>query len=209
MVAPRGRALVFLNIGCGRRETATSGHRAWGSRRRAGGRTSPPDVIGAMHAQQTHVHSWGGRTGGLNEERAALFSLHSNCSSTRSLGIALKMVDKEDTTKPTVYRGRSFQNREEVWGRSFPKSAGRSGECLGKDFKLFGESLSVRGSPIIKVEASLLVISLIFREISHRGDNVQGFDTTWAEVLLSMKKIAEDGILDILFKMRLREFQND
>ena len=56
----------------------------------------------------------------------------------RSLGTALKLVAKEDTTKPTVYWGRSFQNREEVWGTSFPKSAGRSREGLGKDFKLFG-----------------------------------------------------------------------
>ena len=58
MVAPRGRALVFLNIVCGRQKIATSGYRAWGSRRRAEERTSPPDVICAMYAHQTHVHSW-------------------------------------------------------------------------------------------------------------------------------------------------------
>ena len=90
------------------------------SRRPAEERTSPPDVICAMRAHQTHVHSWRGQTGGLNEERAALHSLHSNCSSTRSLGKALKLVAKEDTMKPTVI------------GR-------RSSECLGKDFNLFGE----------------------------------------------------------------------
>ena len=65
MAAPRSRALVFLNIGCGRQKI---------------------------------------QTGGLNEERAAQNSLHSNCSSTRSLGIALKLVAKEDTMKPTVCR---------------------------------------------------------------------------------------------------------
>ena len=30
--------------------------------------------------------------------------------------------------------------------------------------------------------------------MSLRGDNVQGFETTWDEVLLSMKKIPEDGV---------------
>ena len=82
MVAPRGRALVFLNMGCGRQKIATSGYRAWGSRRRAVERTSPPDVICAMCAHQTHVHSWRRQTGGLNGERAAPYSFHSNCSST-------------------------------------------------------------------------------------------------------------------------------
>ena len=127
------------------KKTATSGHRAWRSRRRAEVRTSPPDVICASRAHQTHVHSWGGQTGGLNEETAALYSLHSNCSSTRSLGTALKPVAKENTMRPTVYRRRSF-----------PKTAGRSGECLGKAFKLFGESPSVQGSPIITLDGNIV-----------------------------------------------------
>ena len=82
MVAPRGRALVFLNMGCGRQKTATSEYRAWVSRRRAVERTSPTDVTCAMYAHQTHVHSW----------EAANWRTQ------------LKLVAKEDTTKPTVYR---------------------------------------------------------------------------------------------------------
>ena len=31
-----------------------------------------------------------------------------------------------------------------------------------------------------------------------RGDNVQGFNTKWGEVLLSMKQNPEDGILEIM-----------
>ena len=58
---------------------ATSGHRSWG-------------VLCHTHTHQTHVHSWRGQTGGLNEERAAPHSLHFNCSSTRSLCFALKRV---------------------------------------------------------------------------------------------------------------------
>ena len=71
-----------------------------------------------MCAHQTHVHSWGEQTGGLNGERAALNSLNSNSSST------CDESGGEDTVKPTVYRRRSF-----------PKSAGRSGECLVKDLE--------------------------------------------------------------------------
>ena len=35
--------------------------------------------------------------------------------------------------------------------------------------------------------------------ISLRGDNVQGFETKWDEVFLSMKKIPEDGIYSGVF----------
>ena len=47
-----------------------------------------------------------------------------------------------------------------------------------------------------QVQAGLLEISLILREF-------QGFDTKWDKVLLSMKKIPEDRILQFLYKMRL------
>ena len=104
------------------------------------------------------------KIGGLNEERAVLYSFIALqlLFHMRSLGFALKLVAEEDTMKPTVYpvyRKKSFQNREEVQGRSgkrsFLKSAGRSGEGLEKDFKLFGESRSVRGSPITRMRAML------------------------------------------------------
>ena len=35
------------------------------------------------------------------------------------------------------------------------------------------------------------------------GDNVQGFETNWDDVLPSMKKISEDGFLDFFYNMRL------
>ena len=41
--------------------------------------------------------------------------------------------------------------------------------------------------------------------ISLRGDNVEGFDTKWDQVFLSMKRVPEDGILENIFKIRLRD----
>ena len=83
-----------------------------------------------MRAHQTHVHSWRGQSGGLNEERA-LHSLHSNCSSTRSLGSVLKLVAKEDTTKANNLWEKVFPKSGggpgKVWRRSVPKSTGRFG----------------------------------------------------------------------------------
>ena len=40
--------------------------------------------------------------------------------------------------------------------------------------------------------------------VTRRGDNVQGVDTMWDEVLVSIER-TEDGILDNLYKMRLRD----
>ena len=73
-------------------------------------------------------------TAGVNEQEVGtkLIALQL-LFNMRSLGMALKLVAEEDTTKPTLYWEKSFQNREGVWGRSgeaFPKSAGRSGEVL-------------------------------------------------------------------------------
>ena len=41
--------------------------------------------------------------------------------------------------------------------------------------------------------------------VTLRDDNVQEFDTRWAEVLLSMSKIPSDEILESLYKLRKRE----
>ena len=42
--------------------------------------------------------------------------------------------------------------------------------------------------------------------VTLRDDNVQEFDTRWDEVLLSMTKIPSDEILESLYKLRIREF---
>ena len=69
---------------------------------------------------------------------------------------ALKLVAKEDTKKPTVYRRRSFPNREEVRRRSgeglFRNRREGLGNIWGRTLNYFGESPSVRGSPIISVD---------------------------------------------------------
>ena len=41
--------------------------------------------------------------------------------------------------------------------------------------------------------------------VTLHDDNVQGFDTRWDEVLLSMSKIPSDHILESLYKLRIRE----
>ena len=41
--------------------------------------------------------------------------------------------------------------------------------------------------------------------ISLRNDDVQEFDTRWDEILLSMTKILSDGLLESLYKLRIRE----
>ena len=41
--------------------------------------------------------------------------------------------------------------------------------------------------------------------ISLRNDDVQEFDTRWDEILLSMSKIPTDDVLEILYKLRIRE----
>ena len=38
-----------------------------------------------------------------------------------------------------------------------------------------------------------------------RNDDIQEFDSTWDEILLSMTKITSDDILDGLYKLRIRE----
>ena len=127
MVAPRSRALMFLNIGCGRQKIATSGHRAWESRRRAEERTSPPNVICAMCAHHTHVHSWEANWRTRWRKDGTIFIALQLLFHMRSHGFALKLVAKGDTMKPNVYRRRSFPNREEVRGRC---GKGVSGEGL-------------------------------------------------------------------------------
>ena len=37
------------------------------------------------------------------------------------------------------------------------------------------------------------------------GEDVQEFDTGWDEVLLSTNQVPSDGILESLYKMRIRE----
>ena len=39
--------------------------------------------------------------------------------------------------------------------------------------------------------------------ITHRNDDVQDFDTSWDEILLSMTKIPTDDVLESLYKLRL------
>ena len=41
--------------------------------------------------------------------------------------------------------------------------------------------------------------------ITLRNDDVQDFDTRWNEILLSMTKIPPDDIMEILYKLRIRE----
>ena len=41
--------------------------------------------------------------------------------------------------------------------------------------------------------------------VSLRDDNIQEFDKSWDEVLLSMTKIPSDDILESLYKLRIRE----
>ena len=44
-----------------------------------------------------------------------------------------------------------------------------------------------------------------FFPVTLRNDNVQEFDTRWDEILFSMTKIPSDGILESLYKLRIRE----
>ena len=39
-----------------------------------------------------------------------------------------------------------------------------------------------------------------------QNDDVQDFDTRWDEILLSMSKIITDDVLENLYKLRIREF---
>ena len=41
--------------------------------------------------------------------------------------------------------------------------------------------------------------------VSLRNDNIQEFDTKWDEILLSMTQIPSDDIMEILYKLRIRE----
>ena len=41
--------------------------------------------------------------------------------------------------------------------------------------------------------------------ITQRGDDVEGFDTRWDEVLLSTHEVPSDAILESLYKMQIRE----
>ena len=52
----------------------------------------------------------------------------------------------------------------------------------------------------------VLDYSDLFRITLLHGDDVQDFDTRWDEVLLSIKKVHSDDILESLYKMRTREF---
>ena len=42
-------------------------------------------------------------------------------------------------------------------------------------------------------------------KMTSHGDDVQGFDTRWDEVLLSIRKVLQDDVLESLYKMRIRE----
>ena len=41
--------------------------------------------------------------------------------------------------------------------------------------------------------------------VTQRGDDVEGFDTGWDEVLLSTHEVPSDAILESLYKMQIRE----
>ena len=41
--------------------------------------------------------------------------------------------------------------------------------------------------------------------VTLHDDNIEEFDTTWDEVLLSMSKVPSDDILESLYKLRIRE----
>ena len=46
---------------------------------------------------------------------------------------------------------------------------------------------------------------LIFFSVTFHDENIQDFDTSWDEVLMSMSKIPSDDILESLNKLRTRE----
>ena len=58
--------------------------------------------------------------------------------------------------------------------------------------------------PVTDAHDTVLDCADLFSVTLH-DDNVQEFDTRWDEVLLSMSKIPSDEILEILFKLRIRE----
>ena len=51
---------------------------------------------------------------------------------------------------------------------------------------------------------TILDFSDLFK-VTLRGDDVLGFDTRWDELLLSTDEVPSDGILERLYKMRIRE----
>ena len=59
--------------------------------------------------------------------------------------------------------------------------------------------------PVIGAHDAVLDYADLFSVIL-RNDDVQKFDTRWDEILLSMTKIPPDEILESLYKLRIREF---
>ena len=45
-----------------------------------------------------------------------------------------------------------------------------------------------------------------FFSVTLHDDNIRDFDTRWDEILLSMTNIPPDDVLESLYKLRIREF---
>ena len=56
---------------------------------------------------------------------------------------------------------------------------------------------------VTSAHGAVLHYSDLFR-ITLRGDDVQGFDTRWDEVLLSIQQVPSDDILERLCRMHIR-----
>ena len=87
---------------------------------------------------------------------------------------------------------------ESVWRNKRPKKQDRF--LRGRQIAyLIYEYFRVTGShDSVENYADLFTISL-------RNDDIQEFDSKWDGILLSMTKIPHDGILEGLYKVRIRE----
>ena len=61
------------------------------------------------------------------------------------------------------------------------------------------ESVRITGAH----EAALALSDLF--SVSFQGDDIQDFDTRWDQALLSTSKVPKDNVLEVLYKMRIRE----
>ena len=59
-------------------------------------------------------------------------------------------------------------------------------------------------SRVIGAYDTVLDYAYLFSVTLH-DDNIQEFDATWDEVLLSMSKVPSDDVLESLYKLRIRE----
>ena len=69
------------------------------------------------------------------------------------------------------------------------------------------EDQCLRGRQIAFMIHDYFLVTGAHDTVQNLGDdNIQEFDTRWDEVLLCMSKIPSDGVLESLYKLRIREF---